>query len=313
MSRTSGAAERTDSSPIRSSLAQSTARSTRSAASSGGSRTRSSSGMNAYSCGSGVWPGRYMTASLPSCRTARVRASSEPRASPSGFSCVTTRKRSCRWRASAIAVRSVVCVIVVRRQQRRLRPLCCRLAPRVDLGERLACSYRLPALAQADDADCVVDRLPGDLPARAQLHGRDGDLPRPKLVDVAARRRDNLAHDGRRRKPSRIGVAALRPHPAVVGREGRTVSERRLRAAPTLVLVDAEIREREELCSRVHDELTSVLRPAAAHRLPRLPHLERVPDRTTERLVHVRQHADDVHPGLLAEGAHLLRELPRIV
>src|SRR5436305_4373470 len=116
MSRTSGAAERTVSSPIRSSLAQSTARSTRSAASSGGSRTRSSSGMNAYSCGSGVWPGRYMTASLPSCRRARLRASSEPRASPSGFSCVTTRKRSCRWRASAIAFRSVVCVIVVRRE-----------------------------------------------------------------------------------------------------------------------------------------------------------------------------------------------------
>src|SRR5246127_3650393 len=43
-------------------------------------------------------------------------ARSDPRASPSGFSCVTTRKRPCRRRASAIAFRSVVWVIVVRRE-----------------------------------------------------------------------------------------------------------------------------------------------------------------------------------------------------
>src|SRR3954454_306210 len=83
---------------------------------------------------------------------------------------------------------------LVRRQQRRLRLLSCRLAPRMDLGERLACGDRLPALAQADDSDGVVDRLPGDLPPRAQLHGRDGDLPRPKPVDVASCRRYNLPY-----------------------------------------------------------------------------------------------------------------------
>src|SRR5215470_7593917 len=116
MSRTSGASARTASSPIRSSLAQSTATKTRSDASSGRSRTSSSSGMNAYSRGSGVCPARYITASLPICLRANVAARSDPRASPSGFSCVTTRKRSCCRSASAIAFSSVVCVIVVRRE-----------------------------------------------------------------------------------------------------------------------------------------------------------------------------------------------------
>src|SRR5215469_3059334 len=72
--------------------------------------------MKAYSPGSGVVPGRYMTASLPSPRNASVAARSDPSASPSGFSWVTTRKRSCSRSASAIAFRSVVCVIVVRRE-----------------------------------------------------------------------------------------------------------------------------------------------------------------------------------------------------
>ena len=48
----------------------------------------------------------YMTASLPSCRSASVIASSEPSASPSGFSCETTTKRSCSRSASATACRS---------------------------------------------------------------------------------------------------------------------------------------------------------------------------------------------------------------
>src|SRR5215471_6471584 len=115
-SRTSGAIGSRASSPIRSSLAQSTARSTRSDASSGRSRKSSSSGMNAYSRCSGIWPARYMTTSLPSCRSASVDARSDPSASPSGFSCVTTRKRSCCRSASAIVFRSVVWVIVVRRE-----------------------------------------------------------------------------------------------------------------------------------------------------------------------------------------------------
>src|SRR5712691_2793613 len=98
--------------PRRLSCAQSTASSTRSPTSVGRSRCKSSSGMNAYSPGSGAWPARYMYASLPSRRRASVIASSEPSASPSGFSCVVTRKRSCERSASATAVRSVGGIVV---------------------------------------------------------------------------------------------------------------------------------------------------------------------------------------------------------
>src|SRR3972149_10135477 len=49
-----------------------------------------------------------MTASLPSAASASLRARREPRASPSGFSCVMRRKRSCVRIASAIGSRSVL-------------------------------------------------------------------------------------------------------------------------------------------------------------------------------------------------------------
>src|SRR5687767_121181 len=63
--------------------------------------------MKPYSAGSGASPPRNMTASLPSCSSASPDASSEPRASPSGFSCVVSRKRSCVRIASATAERSL--------------------------------------------------------------------------------------------------------------------------------------------------------------------------------------------------------------
>ena len=72
-------------------------------ASSGTARRRSSSGIHVYSRGSGASPVRYMTASLPSASSASFAASSDPSASPSGFSCVVTRKRSCERIASATA------------------------------------------------------------------------------------------------------------------------------------------------------------------------------------------------------------------
>src|SRR5947209_19839972 len=49
-----------------------------------------------------------MTTSLPSWRNASVVERSEPRASPSGFSWVVTRKRSLARSASATACRSAV-------------------------------------------------------------------------------------------------------------------------------------------------------------------------------------------------------------
>src|SRR5258708_14187077 len=99
--------------PSRLSFAQSTATSTRSPASAGTVRLSSSSAMNEYSPGSGAPPARYMNASLPSPRSASVIASSDPSASPSGFSCVVTRKRSCARSASTTAARSACCCVVV--------------------------------------------------------------------------------------------------------------------------------------------------------------------------------------------------------
>src|SRR6185503_13148174 len=52
-----------------------------------------------------------MTLSLPSWSRASFVASSEPRASPSGFSWVTSRKRSWERSASATACRSLVCCV----------------------------------------------------------------------------------------------------------------------------------------------------------------------------------------------------------
>src|SRR5918999_346187 len=68
--------------------------------------------MNAYSPGSGEPPARYMATSLLSCFSASDIASMEPSASPSGFSCVVTRKRSPARIASAARARSVAIVVV---------------------------------------------------------------------------------------------------------------------------------------------------------------------------------------------------------
>src|SRR6266404_2012568 len=94
--------------PMRSAFAQSTATSVRSPTSAGNSRARSSRRMNAYSRGTGAAPSRNMTTSLPSPRSATVVARSDPSASPSGFSCVVTMKRSPARSASAIAARSLI-------------------------------------------------------------------------------------------------------------------------------------------------------------------------------------------------------------
>ena len=58
--------------------------------------------------GGAVWPARYMTLSLPSSSSASFAPRIEPSASPSGFSCVTRRKRSWARIASATAARSLV-------------------------------------------------------------------------------------------------------------------------------------------------------------------------------------------------------------
>src|SRR4051812_15135760 len=94
--------------PIRVSFAQSSATSTRSPSSGGAPRSSPFRAMNEYSVGSGASPYRYIWLSLPSASSPSLAASSEPSASPSGFSCVTSTKRSCERIASATAFRSSV-------------------------------------------------------------------------------------------------------------------------------------------------------------------------------------------------------------
>src|SRR5919206_1031625 len=106
--RTSGTRASTVGSAMRDSLAQSTATRARVSTSSGQSRRRTWSAMKVYSPGSGASPYSVITTSLPSCSSASFAASSDPSASPSGFSCVVTRKRSCERRASTTATRSLV-------------------------------------------------------------------------------------------------------------------------------------------------------------------------------------------------------------
>src|SRR5215207_1764174 len=113
MSRTSGDSWSTSGSgPIRDSFAQSTAIRIRSDASSGTLRCSPSSVMKEYSAGSGASPASTIVASLPSWSSASFSASIDPRASPSGFSCVVTRKRSPLRIASAACASSVAIVVV---------------------------------------------------------------------------------------------------------------------------------------------------------------------------------------------------------
>src|SRR4051794_35465438 len=113
MSTTSCAfSRRAISGPSRRSFAQSSATTTWPVESGLGPRTIPAKSMNSYSFGMGTSPKRYMSASLPSSRSANVMARSEPRASPSGFSWVVTMKRSLLRRASATAARSASVVFV---------------------------------------------------------------------------------------------------------------------------------------------------------------------------------------------------------
>ena len=99
-----------------------------------------------------------------------------------------------------------------------------------------------------------------------------------------------------------------RPAPGSSARRRRAPSRRRRppRRSPPLVLVDPEVGEREQPRARVEDELREVRRPLAADRVARLGDLERVADGGAERLVHVREQADDLAARVLAELEHRL-------
>src|SRR6188472_1065115 len=83
-----------------------------------------------------------MTLSLPSSTSARCIASSDPSASPSGFSCEVTRNRSPARSASATAARSVVVWLIGR---------LCRNVGDLGAGVQVVDQLRHP--------DAVLDRL----------------------------------------------------------------------------------------------------------------------------------------------------------
>jgi len=173
---------------------------------------------------------------------------------------------------------------------------------RVDLGERLARLDRVAALLEADDADRVIDLVVLRVPARAQMERREPDRQRGEPLHVAGSDSGNLTDHRRPRQRVLVGIAALRAHPALVRGDGRAVRDGLLRESPPLGAVDVEVGEREQVCAGVEHELAEIGRPLAAQRCDGLAHLERVADRQSERLVHVREHADDVPLGALLSG-----------
>src|SRR5579862_5641459 len=185
--------------PIRSAFAQSTATTVRSAMSAGTSRRSSSSCMNAYSRGTGVEPDRNITTSLPSCRSASVIASKEPSASPSGFSWVTTRRRSLSRSAATTACRSLdVCVI-----------LGCELIdqaahPHTVLDRRIVLERQLRSSLQS--------QLAGEPPLQDAVGGVEAaECRRPFLLGA------EHADEDRRRAKVRRGIDAGHRHEADPG------------------------------------------------------------------------------------------------
>src|SRR5689334_6197817 len=88
-----------------------------------------------------------MTLSLPSESSASFSPRIEPSASPSGFSWVTSRKRSCSRRALATAFRSLVCGELIDQPRHADPPLDRRIVLERQLGSplqaQLPCNARL--------------------------------------------------------------------------------------------------------------------------------------------------------------------------
>src|SRR5579862_242925 len=194
---------------MRSAFAQSTATRTRSPMSSGSVRRSSPNGMNAYSRGTGVSPARYITASLPSWRSASVVASSDPSASPSGFSCVVTRNRPCARSASATVTSSLVVWgelidqlchahaaldrrIVLERQLRGSLHSQLAREPRLQQSVRSGepCQRR-PALARRAE-HAHPDRRVTEIGRR--VDARDGDEADARILQLRKRLGEHLAH-----------------------------------------------------------------------------------------------------------------------
>ena len=235
--------------------------------------------MKPYSLGSGACAGEVHDARP--CRAASSAsfvASSEPSASPSGFSWVVTRKRSCARIASATACEvtralssgassSISCVMRTPRSTvGSYSKVSCgvrfsrssRREPRLEdavRGRRAPASVRLALPLRAEHAD--VDASPGG--GRARLDAGDGDEADARILQLADRLREHLAHAPRyaahprfthRASPPRrstprelellAGEVALRAveQPLDLAVLARDAGERQPRALPELVVVD---------------------------------------------------------------------------
>ena len=128
----------------------------------------------------------------------------------------------------------------------------------------------------------------------------------PRCSTVPSRCAKHLAHDWCDRQRCLGWVAALRADPALVGGERRAVGDRLLGPAPPFGEVDTEVGQREQSRGRVENELREIGRAFASEGCYGLADLERVPDRSAERLVHVGEEAHDLAIRALAEVDHLL-------
>src|SRR5215210_6405636 len=143
-----------------------------------------------------------MTTSLPSCSSASFAATAEPRASPSGFSCVVTRNRSLPRIASATACRSVFVSVwgeLIDELGKPHSPLYRRIVLKPQLGSSLQVQLPVhPALEHAvgrlqtgerrvppplvtEDAD-IHD---GVAQVGTRLDARDGHEPDPRVLERA--------------------------------------------------------------------------------------------------------------------------------
>ena len=118
-----------------------------------------------------------MTASLPSASRASFVASSEPSASPSGFSCVVTRKRSCARIASATGAQISRFVWGELIDQ---LASCGRRARPTDRIRRSSCGVRfsLSSLREPRLEDAVRRREPGERPVALRLVAEHADVDR---------------------------------------------------------------------------------------------------------------------------------------
>src|SRR6476661_5010190 len=95
------------------------------------------------------------------------------------------------------------------------------------LGEDFARCHGVAALLEAENADGVVDGVVLRLSSRTKAKSCHPDVDRAERAHVSRRRRDDLAHDGRRGERGLSWVATLRGDPALVHCECSAVLDRR--------------------------------------------------------------------------------------